>query len=40
MTDLQTPDQVQSIIKVETVDENNTWSEEQLLPGNYLLIFM
>ena len=32
---MQTRDQVWSIIKVKVVDENNTHNEEELLPDNY-----
>ena len=34
MKDLQIRDKVRSIIKVKTVDENNTEDEEELLLGN------
>ena len=36
--DLQIREKVPPIIKVKFVDENNTDDEEELLPGNWLLI--
>ena len=40
MADLQIRDKVRSIIKAKVDSENTMQDEEQLLSGNWLLIFM